>query len=140
MPDIANQFVVAVVAQDECRIWATGVERGKKPEKIYAPGGENSHRHIRKPPLHGGHHVDEWDREYFESITHVLAGAGEILGISHGEGKSNSFLKLVKYFEKMHPDLAKKVVGNIEVDVTSLTEPEILALAREWYDKHHGFN
>jgi len=140
MPDNTDQFVVAVVTQDECRIWADGIERGKEPGKIYSPDGQNGRRYPLKPPFHGGHHIEDSDREYFESIAQALASAEEILIISHGKGKSNSFLMLVQYFEKMHPDLAKKVLGNIEANIPTLTEPEILALAREWYDKHHGFN
>jgi len=60
---------------------------------------------------------------------------------SHGKSKASSVLALVQFLERKHPDLARKVVGAIHSNVEALTEPEILALAREWFDGYQrGIN
>jgi hypothetical protein len=38
--------------------------------------------------------------------------------------------------ERKEPDLAAKVVDAIDTNLIAMTEPEILAMAREWFDSH----
>ena len=42
----------------------------------------------------------------------------------------------VMYLERKHPDLAKKVVDTLDTNLFGITQPEILAMAREWFDRH----
>jgi hypothetical protein len=133
MSDLRNRFVIAVVQQDDTRIWTTGIEPGNKPETISSPADNLHHHHVRMAQHHGGHHTDPNRPEYLEEIAQSLSTAGEILLIGHGKGKASSVLALVQFLERKHPDLARKVVGAIDSNVEALTEPEILALAREWF-------
>jgi hypothetical protein len=134
VPDIRDRFVIAVVTQDDTRIWTTGIEPGKEPETIWAPADNLHHHHVRMAQHHGGHHADPNRPEYLEEIAQSLSSAGEILLIGHGKGKGNSVLALVQFLERKHPDLALKVVGAIDSNLDALTEPEILAMAREWFE------
>jgi len=134
MTDFTNRFVIAVVTQDDTRIWTTGIEPGKKPERISAPADNLHHHHVRQAQHHGGHHADPNRKEYLEEIAQALSTAGEILLIGHGKGKANSVVALVQYLERKHPDLGLKVVGALDSNLDALSEPEILALAREWFD------
>lgn len=140
MTDLSNRFVIAVVTQDETRIWTTGIEPGKKPEKISAPADNLHHHHVRMAQHHGGHHADHNRQEYLEEIAESLSTAGQVLLIGHGKGKANSVLVLVQFLERKHPDLAAKVVGAVDSNLDALTEPEILALAREWFDHYSTIN
>jgi thiamine monophosphate kinase len=71
-----------------------------------------------------------------EVVAAALAPAGQILLVGHGKGKSNSMLKLIQHLERHQPKTAEKVVAALDVNVPALTEPQILAAAREWFDDH----
>jgi hypothetical protein len=42
----------------------------------------------------------------------------------------------VQYLERKHPELARKVVDAIDTKFEAMTEPEILAVARDWFEAH----
>ena len=66
----------------------------------------------------------------------VLVGAKEILLVTHGTGKSNGFGAFKRHLDSHHADLTKEVVGHIEADISNMTDPELLELARDWFDAH----
>jgi hypothetical protein len=43
-------------------------------------------------------------------------------------------LQFVQHLERHHSPVAQKVVGQMEVNVPAMTEPQILAAAREWFE------
>ena len=131
-------FVVVAITREEARVWKTGVKPGTKPEKIYAPS-EDIHKHMRVGQHHKGHDTDHDSQKFYESIAKSVADAGEILIIGHGKGKASASLKLIQAWERRHSDLAKKVVDAMDSDLQNLTEPQILAIAREWIEHHRYF-
>ena len=135
--NLTNKLVVAVVTRDETRIWATDAAKGEKPNEVHKATGR--HQHVREAQHHGGHDSSKSDKPYYEAIAAELAGAAEILLIGHGKGKGNSMVALVQHLERHHSDVAHKVVGAIDENIQAMTEGELLAAAREWYDHHiHG--
>jgi len=135
MPDISEKFVVLTVTQHETRVWATGITRGAIPEKIYAPPALNAH-HFRSDPSHHGRGDGPGVPAYFEEIVSAISNASEILIIGHGHGKASSMLHFIQYLERKHANLAKKVVDAIDTNLDAMTEPQILAMARDWFEAH----
>jgi hypothetical protein len=45
----------------------------------------------------------------------------------------------VQYWERKHPDLARRVVGAVASDLEALTQNQVLAIVREWYDDYDAF-
>ena len=135
MPDISEKFVVLTMTQHESRVWATGITRGTIPEKIYAPPGLNPH-HFRSDPSHHGRGDGPGVPAYFEEIVSAVSGASEILIIGHGHGKASSMLHFIQYLERKHANLAKKVVDAIDTNLDAMTEPQILAMARDRFEAH----
>ncbi|MGA0083202.1 MAG: hypothetical protein ACO3H5_06135 [Candidatus Nanopelagicales bacterium] len=70
-------------------------------------------------------------------ISQAIKPASEVLLLGHGEGKSDAVQNFQRYLKEKHQDLAKKIVGTIHADVVHMTEPQILAQARSWFDNHH---
>ena len=140
MTENSGQFVVAVVTQDETRMWSQGVNPDAEHGTVKARNPFNRHNHVRMAQHHRGHDVDKFTQDYFESISEALKSAGEILLITHGQGKGSAVPALTDYFEKKHPHIAQKVADVLDVDITRMTEPQLLALAREWWDKKHGIH
>ena len=128
-------FLVLTITKHEARVWATGTERGAIPTRIFAPPELNSH-HFRDDPKHQGRGDGPGVPTYFREIIQSIKGATEILIIGHGHGKASSMLHFIQYLERKEPDLAAKVVDAIDTNLIAMTEPEILAMAREWFDSH----
>ncbi|MEI8067156.1 MAG: hypothetical protein WCH42_07505 [Actinomycetes bacterium] len=136
MPDINNKFIVLTVTKDETHLWTTGVGKGSKPETISLPV-KADRKHFRLDPNIKGSGEQHEEGIYLEEISQAIASAGEILLIGHGKGKGSEMLHLVSYLERKHPLIAAKVAGKLTSDLENMSEPEILALARRWFDQHH---
>lgn len=135
--NLTDKFVVAVVTRNETRIWATDAAKGERPELVTK--AEGRHLHNREAQHHGGHDSSKSDKPYYEAIAAELAPAAEILLIGHGAGKGNSMVALIQHLERHHADVARKVVGAVDENIVAMTEGELLAVARDWYDNHrHG--
>ncbi len=132
-------FMAVALTRDEARVWETGVGRETRPEVVHAPREKARHHHLRPAPHQHMHGTDLTSPAYFESITAAVASASSILLIGHGKGKANEMLRLTQYWERHHPDVAAKVVGAIDSDLEALTENQVLALARDWFDEYHEF-
>ena len=44
-------------------------------------------------------------------------------------------VKFVQHLERHHKDVAHKIVGALDINVPAMTEGEILAAARHWFDE-----
>jgi hypothetical protein len=128
-------IVVLTITKNETRVWATGTARGSIPTKIFAPPELNSH-HFRDDPKHNGRGDGPGVPTYYREIIHAIKEASEILIIGHGSGKASSMLHFIQYLERKEPDLAAKVVDAIDTNLIAMTEPEILAMARNWFESH----
>lgn len=127
--------VVLTITKQETRVWATGTARGTVPTKIFAPPGHNSH-HFRPDPKQEGRGDGPGVPVYFREIIEAIKDASEILIIGHGSGKASAMLHFIQYLERKAPDVAAKVVDAIDTNLIAMSEPEILAMAREWFDSH----
>jgi hypothetical protein len=45
-------------------------------------------------------------------------------------------LHFIQFLERKHPDIAKKVVDAVDTRLQEMTEPEVLAKARDWFTSH----
>jgi len=133
--DISDKFVVVTITHDETKIWATGIEKGKKPERIFSPIKTNRH-HFRTDEKLKNAKTDTQTVIYYEEIAASIEKASQILLIGHGHAKASSMLHLIQYLERKHPATAQKIVDALDENLTALSEPEILKLARSWFDQH----
>ena len=134
-----SSFVVVAITHDEARVWNSGLDRDSRPERIHAPEHHERHLHTRKGQNNIEKGPSKDDVEIFESVALAVAGCQEILVIGHGKGKANHMVKMIQHWERKYPTTAKLVVGAIDSDLPRLTEPEILASARAWFDHFHEF-
>ena len=131
--DLTNRLVVAVIERNETKIWPTNAVKGTKPEIIHPLVSNNIH--TREVQHHTGRDSDKANKTYFEEISKTLESAGEILLVGHGHGKSNSVLKFIQHLERHHANVAHKVVGSLDINVPAMTDGELLAAARAWFDE-----
>ena len=63
--------------------------------------------------------------EYFARIADEIRDFDEVLLLGHGQGHSNAMLHMVAYLHQREPDLARRVVGAVDLDVGDLTDAEV---------------
>jgi hypothetical protein len=104
---------------------------------------EDVSQHVIRPydPHHFLHHLAHKDQSrergqrapeeasFYEQIAQAVATAGEIVVVGHGEGKSNAAHHLVEYLAAHHPETYQRIVREIVTDLSSVTTPQLLALA-----------
>jgi len=141
MSDERGEFVAVAITREEAKVWLSTDVPSVVPERFVAPTDWRRHRHPRKS-------MDRLDREreaehdtkiFFESVTQAVATSTHILLVGHGHGKANEMLQLIQYWERKHPEVAHKVVGAVDSNLEALSDNEILALAREWYEENGDF-
>lgn len=94
-------------------------------------------------PHHFLHHLKHKDQSrevgqrapeepaYYDRIADAIALGGEIVVVGHGSGKSNAAHHLTEYLKSHHRETYLRIVREIGADLSSVTEPQLLALARE---------
>ena len=106
-------------------------------EKIKALDDKGRHHHVKQAQHNKGHGVDPDEKVFFESITKAIRPASEVLVMGHGNGKSNSAHNFVNFLKDKHKDVASKIVAELDLDIDRLSENEVLAQARKWFESHH---
>ena len=114
-------------------------------------GGAEARRTLRPyDPYHFLHHLTHrQERElrgqrepeepsYYAQIAAALAAAGRIVLLGHGTGHSNAALHLQEMLRAKHPEIYGRIVAMKEVDLSAITEPQMLVLALETLDAARG--
>jgi hypothetical protein len=101
--------------------------------------------HVIKPydPHHFLHHLVHKDQSrergqrapeepaFYEEIGDAVALGGAIVVVGHGEGKSNAAHHLTEYLQEHRPDIYRRIAGEVSADLSSITLPQLLELARQ---------
>jgi len=132
-----SAMAIVAITRDEARVWNAGLEKGSSPERLHAPSDLGQHHHVRQAQHNRGHDTDHDNRRFYESIAQSIAGANEVLIVGHGKGKADHILRFTQFLERKHPATAAKVVGAMDSNLNAMTEAQILATAREWFDHFH---
>jgi len=116
--------------------------------RLFAIEGTSAHARTLRPydPHHFLHHLTHrQERElrgqrepeepsYYAQIAAALAPARRIVVLGHGTGHSNAAAHLQELLRAKHPDIARRVVATKAVDLSAVTEPQLLASAAELLD------
>lgn len=106
---------------------------------------DEASEHVIKPydPHHFLHHLVHRDQSrergqrapeepaYYETIADALAMAGKIVVVGHGTGKSNAADHLTQYLKSHHRETYQRIVREITTDLSAITIPQLLDLARK---------
>ena len=101
------------------------------------PRGELRHLHHTKGHLHGQRAPE--DPGYYERLTSLLRDADEILIFGNSKGNSSAMVQLIRYLSTHYEDIAERIVGALTVDVEALTDNQLLAEAREFYQHYNAW-
>lgn len=125
-----------VIDHHEARIFRSEMH-GTVPQRILPHAPEEYFRHAAhsKEVSRGKEKPDP--NSFFEPVTKALQDAGQILVLGTGTGTSSEMDQFVAWSKHHHPELAQRIIGSLTVDESHLTEPQLLAKAREFYASAH---
>jgi hypothetical protein len=126
----ANNLVV-VIDHHEAKIYqidAAGDDEGETTIKPYDPHHFLHHLTHKDESRERGQRSPE-DSTFYERIAQALVGSGRILLVGHGTGKSNAARHLADYLSAHHKETHARVVSDVVADLSSVTQPQLLALA-----------
>lgn len=117
---------------------------GTKVFHVDVTSGEAS-EHVIKPydPHHFLYHLKHKDQSrergqrapeepaYYAAIAEAVAAGGRIVVIGHGAGQSNAAHHLTEYLKSHHPETYKRVVDETVCDLSAITTPQLMAMARK---------
>lgn len=106
---------------------------------------DDASEHVIRPydPHHFLHHLAHKDQSrergqrapeepaYYEKIADAVALGGKIVVVGHGTGKSNAAHHLTEYLQSHHRETYQRIVREITADLSSITTPQLLDLARQ---------
>ncbi len=139
VPGLANPtedgtHLLVVIDHREARIYKTEL-RDSVPERITPTDPDGTRRH-----LHSGDDEANGQPElksFYEAIAHSLKDAEQILIFGSSKGTSSAMDYLVDELNQHHPDIAKRIVGAIVVNEQHMTEDQLLAQARAFYEANN---
>jgi hypothetical protein len=133
-PAVADGLhLLVVIDHRQARVYRTEL-RGSVPERItpYDPTGLGRHLHEVENYATGKRRPER--KSYYEAVARAVRDADEILVFGAATGASSAMAQLVADLERFHPDLAARIVGTLTVNEHHLTEDQLLAKAREFYN------
>jgi len=125
----ATLDIVVAVDHQQARLFAiqgtSGTARTLRPYDPHHFLHHLAHRQERE--LRGQREPEE--PSYYAQIAAALAPARRIVLLGHGTGHSNAAVHLEEALRAKHPEISKRVVAVRAVDLSALTEPQLLDLA-----------
>jgi hypothetical protein len=107
---------------------------GKTAELVtpYDPHGYGRHLHYVEDDSNGQRKPEK--KSFYDAVVKTLQGAEQILLFGRGTGASSAVYHLRDELKTHHAELAARVVGTVVVDEPHLTEGQLLAKAREFFE------
>jgi hypothetical protein len=131
--DTAAPNLVVVMDHHEAKIYETNVSGADLSEhtiRPYDPHHFLHHLTHKDESRERGQRSPE-DATFYERISQAVAAGGKILLVGHGTGKSNAAHHLEEYLRDKHSEIHQRLVVELDVDLSSATPPQLLALARK---------
>jgi hypothetical protein len=132
-PDLESGILMVVVDHHGARIYSIEPGSGDaSPHKItpYDPHHFLHHLTHKDQSREEGQRATE-DASFYRRIAEALAAASTILVVGHGKGKSNAAQHLLEYLLIHHSETYRRIVREIETDLSAITTPQLLALAEQ---------
>ena len=95
------------------------------------PHGFRRHLEHRKEAGYQGQRTPETD-EFYERVAERLRNAPSIVVLGDGTGKSSAMRYLLEFLRARHAEIAARVAGSEDADLSSISLGEIEQIARRY--------
>lgn len=132
-PDPAAPSLLIVVDHHGTKIFRVDVSSDEASEHVITPYDPH---HFLHHLMHKDQSRDRGQRApeepaYYQKIAEAVALGGNIVVVGHGTGKSNAAHHLTDYLKTHHRETYQRIVREIDADLSSITTPQLLEVARK---------
>jgi hypothetical protein len=124
--------LLVVIDHHRARLFRTELQ-GTAPRLILPYEPDEYFRHAHDDRSYFSGKGKPAPASFFEPVARALQSADKILLFGTGTGTSSEMDQFSAWLGKHHPDLARRIIGAHVIDEHHLTEPQLLAKARELY-------
>jgi hypothetical protein len=130
---VGDAHLLVVIDHRLARIYRAELH-GSVPQRVvpYDRAGFGRHLHYVQDDSNGQRKPEI--KTFYEAVAKTLQDAGKILLFGSGTGASSAMEQLQAALRRDHPALADRVVGSVVVDEQHLSENQLLAEARQFYE------
>jgi len=128
--DLTGAEVIDLHAAKIFQIDLSGNEASEQTIRPYDPHGFGDHLIHKDQDRKRGQSVPE-EASFYRQTAEAVAAGGRIVVVSHGTGKNDAAHHWVEYLRKHHTDTCARFVHELPVDLSAITEPQLLDLARD---------
>jgi hypothetical protein len=122
-----------VIDHHEARLFRSEMH-GAVPQKLLPHEPDRYFRHEQNSQnLSRGKEKPD-PNSFFAPIAQALRTVGQLLIFGTGKGHSSEMDQFVAWLKTHHPELAGRIIGSLTVDENHLTDGQLLAKAREFYE------
>jgi stalled ribosome rescue protein Dom34 len=126
-------MTVLLIDHQRARFFESGGAAGRLEESGHLepkdPRGFLRHLEHRKEAHYRGQRTPEAD-EFYERIAQRLKGSSSIVLVGDATGKSSAARYLLDYLKEKHKDVADRIVGTEDANLSGITLGEIEEIAR----------
>jgi predicted AAA+ superfamily ATPase len=124
---------IVTIDHHSARFFQTTNQNGsvREVERLQPHDPHHFRHHVehRKEADYAGQRIPE-AAEFFERIAERLKDASSVLLVGDATGKSSAVRALLDYLEHRHGELAARVTGTVDADLSAITLGEIERIAR----------
>jgi hypothetical protein len=122
-----------VIDHHEARIFGSGAD-GASPQRILPPEPEAYFRHARHSKDFSRGQEKPDPTSFFEPVVKSMQAGGPILIFGSGTGMSSEMDQFNSWLKIHNPEMAKRVAGTVVVDEHHMTDAQLLARARNFFN------
>ncbi|WP_147262798.1 hypothetical protein [Roseiarcus fermentans] len=132
-PDPTAPNLLIVVDHHGAKIFQVDVTSNDASEHVIRPYDPHHFLHhlVHKDQLREQGQRAPEEPAYYEEIANAVAAGGRIVVVGHGTGKSDAAHHLTEYLKSHHSETYRRIVRQVVADLSSITPPQLLDLARE---------
>ena len=131
-PATSGQNLLVVIDHREALIFSTDLE-GATPQRILPDSPDGEHRYLHDVDKKANGHRDSEFKSFYAAVIKAISGAHQVLIFGSSTGASSAMTHLLAELKLNHSDIARRVIGSQSVDASHMTEPQLLAKARDFY-------
>jgi hypothetical protein len=128
-PDPAAPDLLIVVDHHQTRLFQVDAGAAQPAIRPYDPHHFLHHLTHKDQDRERGQRAPE-EPAYYEAIAKAAALGGRIVVVGHGKGHSNAAHHLVEVLKAHHREVYGRVVREIEADLSAISDPQLLDLAK----------
>lgn len=133
--DLAGKRAIAAIDFHRTRVYALDPQPHAEPDVVQAFDPRGIRHNVFH---HHGNHMNLYandNPEYWRELAAHLVGAEEVLLLGNGFGKANASHLFEQFVERHRPELARKIVANVRVDLSSITDEQLLRLGQVYFNE-----